>query len=775
MDNIRFEKILKHCCDTAWEYNSDSGKIYVHYDVLYPNMVGKSYSPEEVRDIFFKKIFMSDYSVWEDNLSSSALENFLKSGKESSEFELRFVFKANEPSWYRVNIERIDEKSLMIFDRNIYDRIMGYSLEKIVQKVFDNILYIDTQTEDFIIHYSDSDITIPPNLSNYEDILNVFAKNFVIPKEQGNFLENMSLAKVKSELEKSNTYAVYTALKTDDEKITYKKIIFSYLDSNKKTIVSVRLDITDLADDYNRQIKKYKKESYIDSVTGVYNRKYYEEKIKMLNIDAGVAVGDIDDFKLCNDTFGHTAGDEALLTIVEIINENMENGDSLIRFGGDEFLLIMPNISENAFEKKLKQIQKSVYETTVRNYPKMRLSLSIGGVILKDETVEEGEKRADMLMYKAKEKKNLVLTERQALKNERNGEPLSETERNKPTVLIVDDSSMNCDMLTSMLQDDFKLITASNGEECIDVLNKYGFGISLVLLDIFMPVMDGFEVLAYMNKTNLLNDIPVIMISGADSESFIRKAYSMGVSDYISRPFDEKVVYRRAYNIIKLFGKQRRLTSLAERQAREQEKNSRIVIDIFSRLMEFSSGESEMHFVRRVNTVTELLAEELMKKTDKYKLSWADCSLIETASSLHDVGKAYIDTDILNKSGKLTKEEFEKVKLHTVLGEQMLDGITAYKDEKLLKTAKEICRWHHERYDGSGYPDGLKGDEIPISAQLVSVADVYDALVSKRTYKDAYSHDEAVHMILNGECGSFNPLLLECFKEISKKIRSQLL
>lgn len=775
MKDIRFEKILKHCCDTAWEYNSDSGKIYVHYDVLYPNMVGKSYSPEEVRDIFFKKIFMSDYSVWEDNLSSSALENFLKSGKESSEFELRFVFKANEPSWYRVNIERIDEKSLMIFDRNIYDRIMGYSLEKIDQKVFDNILYIDTQTEDFIIHYYDSDITIPPNLSNYEDILNVFAKNFVIPKEQGNFLENMSLAKVKSELEKSNTYAVYTSLKTDDEKITYKKIIFSYLDSNKKTIVSVRLDITDLADDYNRQIKKYKKESYIDSVTGVYNRKYYEEKIKMLNIDAGVAVGDIDDFKLCNDTFGHTAGDEALFTIVEIINENMENGDSLIRFGGDEFLLIMPNISENAFEKKLKQIQKSVYETTVRNYPKMRLSLSIGGVILKDETVEEGEKRADMLMYKAKEKKNLVLTERQALKNERNGEPLSETERNKPTVLIVDDSSMNCDMLTSMLQDDFKLITASNGEECIDVLNKYGFGISLVLLDIFMPVMDGFEVLAYMNKTNLLNDIPVIMISGADSESFIRKAYSMGVSDYISRPFDEKVVYRRAYNIIKLFGKQRRLTSLAERQAREQEKNSRIVIDIFSRLMEFSSGESEMHFVRRVNTVTELLAEELMKKTDKYKLSWADCSLIETASSLHDVGKAYIDTDILNKSGKLTKEEFEKVKLHTVLGEQMLDGITAYKDEKLLKTAKEICRWHHERYDGSGYPDGLKGDEIPISAQLVSVADVYDALVSKRTYKDAYSHDEAVHMILNGECGSFNPLLLECFKEISKKIRSQLL
>ena len=775
MKDIRFEKILKHCCDTAWEYNSDSGKIYVHYDVLYPNMVGKSYSPEEVRDIFFKKIFMSDYSVWEDNLSSSALENFLKSGKESSEFELRFIFKANEPSWYRVNIERIDEKSLMIFDRNIYDRIMGYSLEKNVQKVFDNILYIDTKTEDFIIHYYDSDITIPPNLSNYEDILNVFAKNFVIPKEQGNFLENMSLAKVKSELEKSNTYAVYTTLKTDDEKIAYKKIIFSYLDSNKKTIVSVRLDITDLADDYNRQIKKYKRESYIDSLTGAYNRKYYEEKIKMLNIDAGVAVGDIDDFKLCNDTFGHTAGDEALFTIVEIINENMENGDTLIRFGGDEFLLIMPNISENAFEKKLKQIQKSVYETTVRNYPKMRLSLSIGGVILKDETVEEGEKRADMLMYKAKAKKNLVLTERQALKNERNGEPLSETERNKPTVLIVDDSSMNCDMLTSMLQDDFKLITASNGEECIDVLNKYGFGISLVLLDIFMPVMDGFEVLAYMNKNNLLNDIPVIMISGADSESFIRRAYSMGVSDYISRPFDEKVVYRRVYNIIKLFGKQRRLTSLAERQAREQEKNSRIVIDIFSRLMEFRSGESEMHFVRRVNIVTELLAEELMKKTDKYKLSWADCSLIETASSLHDVGKAYIDTDILNKSGKLTKEEFEKVKLHTVLGEQMLDGITAYKDEKLLKIAKEICRWHHERYDGSGYPDGLKGDEIPISAQLVSVADVYDALVSKRTYKDAYSHDEAVHMILNGECGSFNPLLLECFKEISKKIRSQLL
>ena len=290
-----------------------------------------------------------------------------------------------------------------------------------------------------------------------------------------------------------------------------------------------------------------------------------------------------------------------------------------------------------------------------------------------------------------------------------------------------------------------------------------------MLLDIIMPEMDGFEVLDYMAEHHWIDDIPVIMISSEDSTSSIRKAYEFGVSDYISRPFDSRVVYQRVFNTIKLYAKQRRLISLVSDQMYEKDKNNRMMISILSQIVEFRNGESGSHVVN-IKRITELLLDRLPMRTNKYTVSGTEQLLIPMAAALHDIGKIGIDDKILNKPGRLTKEEFEIMKTHSAIGANMLESLEQFRDEPLLKIAHDICRWHHERYDGRGYPDGLKGDEIPISAQIVSVADVYDALVSERVYKKAYSHEKAMALILNGECGTFNPVLVECLKDIQNEL-----
>ena len=336
-------------------------------------------------------------------------------------------------------------------------------------------------------------------------------------------------------------------------------------------------------------------------------------------------------------------------------------------------------------------------------------------------------------------------------------------------ILIVDDSEMNRAILSEMLKKDFDILEAENGKECLDILQQYGMGISLVLLDIVMPVVDGFEVLDMMVHNRWIEDIPVIMISSEDSEPYIRRAYELGVSDYINRPFDAKVVYQRVYNTIKLYAKQRKLVTLVTDQIYEKEKNNQMMISILSQIVEFRNGESGLH-VLHINILSELLLERLVQKTDKYQISAQRRSLITTASALHDIGKIGIDDKILNKPGRLTPEEFDEMKKHTIIGESILKNVGIYQNEELVQLAMQICRWHHERYDGRGYPDGLKGEEIPIEVQVVSIADVYDALVSERVYKKAYSHKKAVEMILNGECGQFNPLLLECLQDIQDRI-----
>ena len=342
----------------------------------------------------------------------------------------------------------------------------------------------------------------------------------------------------------------------------------------------------------------------------------------------------------------------------------------------------------------------------------------------------------------------------------------------KQRILIADDSAMNRAILTEMLGDGYDILEAENGLQAVSVMQS-DENIDLLLLDIMMPEMDGFEVLAMMKKCHWIDDIPVIMISAENASSFVERAYDLGASDYISRPFDTAVVRRRVINTLMLSAKQKRLVQLVAEQVYEKEKSNSTMINILSHIVEFRNGESGLH-VLHIQTATEILLHTLVQQTDRYKLTAADISLISTASALHDIGKINIPESILNKLGKLTKEEFDTMKTHTTIGAEILDKLPFQQESDLVKTAYAICRWHHERYDGRGYPDGLKGEQIPIAAQVVAMADVYDALTSERCYKKAYSHDTAIQMILNGECGAFNPLLLQCLQEAAPRLQAEL-
>ena len=339
-------------------------------------------------------------------------------------------------------------------------------------------------------------------------------------------------------------------------------------------------------------------------------------------------------------------------------------------------------------------------------------------------------------------------------------------------ILIVDDSEMNRDMLSDMLSDDYDIVEASNGEEALSILKEQVYDIDLVLLDIIMPAVDGFGVLDVMKRYHWIDNTPVIMISSEISQSYIRKAFELGVTDYIIRPFDSFIIHKRVSNTLMLYRKQKKLLSALEEQVYENEKNNSMMINVLAHIVEFRNGESGMH-VHHIKQLTSILLQNLIEKTDKYRLTENDILLISTASSLHDIGKISIDDKILNKPGRLTAEEFEVIKTHSVIGAEMLQDLHNTHNYPLFDKAYEICRWHHERYDGKGYPDGLKGEEIPISAQVTSLADVYDALTSNRCYKKAFSHEKAMEMILDGQCGAFNPVLLQCLKDCEKQILAE--
>lgn len=429
-------------------------------------------------------------------------------------------------------------------------------------------------------------------------------------------------------------------------------------------------------------------EQEIDALTGALSRNHYQRDMSNEIYRGGVALIDMDDLKLYNDINGHQVGDNALRVLADTIYEVVGCSGSLVRYGGDEFLLLLPGVEQAAFATVLGDIQRRLRTVSIPGCEGCQhITISVGCVMAQQETIAQAVQRADRLMYRAKRRKNAVVTE---------DTPTEEGEEIKPHILVVDDAAMNRAILREMLAEAFNVLEAEDGRQCMAQLETYGADISLVLLDMVMPELDGLQVLEEMNKRGFIEDIPVIIITADGSEEKVRQAYDMGVADYIERPFDIRIVRQRVINTVKLYARQRRLA----------------------------------------------------------------------AAMFHDIGKIGVPDALLRKPGPLTPEEFDEIKKHTLIGEELMRGMKEMESEPLVEAAAEICRWHHERVDGSGYPDGLKGDEIPMTVQAVGLVDAYDSLVSQRVYKPAYTHAEALAMIRRGECGAFDPLLVDCLEDI---------
>ena len=510
-------------------------------------------------------------------------------------------------------------------------------------------------------------------------------------------------------------------------------------------------------------LAEYRGKLYRDAVTGAYNERYYQEKYRSRILTAGVAVLRVDDFKAANDVYGRCAGNSVLETVAGVLRRNLGEKDRLIRRGEDRLLLLLPEVGQSDFGQKLEHLRLQLAAAGVPGYSHLHISVSIGGVWIRDGEVSAAVEHAERLATYAQMQKNTVITEQQPERT------AAAPVHRRQSVLIVDDSELNRKMLGQMLGSRFDIAEAASGEACLQLLEQNATGISIVLLDIHMPGIDGFTVLEEMNQKNLLEQIPVIMISSEDTVDAVRRAFDLGASDYISRPFDAKVVYQRIINTIQLYAKQRRLSAMAADLAFEKERASRMMIGILSQVVEKRNGESRDH-VQRVAQLTSMLLAGLAQKTDRYPLTREMRRTIATAAALHDIGKMEICEDLLHKEGPLTEAERRTLQSHTLLGAQMLEEQPECRDDAFARTAYNICRWHHERYDGGGYPDGLQGEQIPIEAQVVGLADVYERLVSRPVDGHARTHSEVVHMICTGVCGAFNPLLLDCLQDMEAEI-----
>lgn len=510
-------------------------------------------------------------------------------------------------------------------------------------------------------------------------------------------------------------------------------------------------------------LAEYRGKLYRDAVTGAYNERYYQEKYRSRILTAGVAVLRVDDFKAANDVYGRYAGNSVLETVAGVLRRNLGEKDRLIRRGEDRLLLLLPEVGQSDFGQKLEHLRLQLAAAGVPGYSHLHISVSIGGVWIRDGEVSAAVEHAERLATYAQMQKNTVITEQQPERT------AAAPVHRRQSVLIVDDSELNRKMLGQMLGSRFDIAEAASGEACLQLLEQNATGISIVLLDIHMPGIDGFTVLEEMNQKNLLEQIPVIMISSEDTVDAVRRAFDLGASDYISRPFDAKVVYQRIINTIQLYAKQRRLSAMAADLAFEKERASRMMIGILSQVVEKRNGESRDH-VQRVAQLTSMLLAGLAQKTDRYPLTREMRRTIATAAALHDIGKMEICEDLLHKEGPLTEAERRTLQSHTLLGAQMLEEQPECRDDAFARTAYNICRWHHERYDGGGYPDGLQGEQIPIEAQVVGLADVYERLVSRPVDGHARTHSEVVQMICTGVCGAFNPLLLDSLQDMEVEI-----
>lgn len=764
MEKLQLIQSLKHWCDLIWEYNQAIGKIYVYRDKLAIKLENNWYDPAEL-DRIIRQEYRFEISRSDSFFSADSVPEMVQKNTRLQEFDLWFCQKNRDLVWYNMRMEKLNQDSWIITGYNKSTEMKERSMYRALRNSFESILSTDVNTRRYLVSYST--FPVPDRLQeyDYDSSVSDYVRKYVYDEDKEQIIRALSLDTVMEKLQTQEDYSVFITVRQRDGSLSYKRVIHNYYDDTHQRITTSRLDISAIVNRYEAKIAEIRQENSIDALTGVYNRNYYEKNIRGTSLQGFVAMLDLDNLKLCNDHFGHSAGDSVLKKLAEVIKAELRSGDKLIRFGGDEFLLLAQDCPDDEFEQLLLRIQTKVSEAAVPGFPGLSLSVSIGGTRVAGSSSSEAVMRADQMMYMAKAHKNLVITDRFMLQNGKDGIARLEKEQVLQQILIVDDSDMNRAMLREILKDNYSILEAGNGVECLSCVEHMGPSLSLILLDLNMPEMDGFEVLAELSRLGYMDDIPVIIISGTDSTADICRAYDLGATDYIHRPFNTQVIYRRVSNTITLMAKQRRMAELVNRQIDRTTKQQELMVDFLSRIIGYRSGESNPHFAN-ISTLSALLLQALQKRKNHYGLTEQDCQLIATAAVFHDVGKIGIPESILLKPGKLTAKEFEVMKTHTLIGDNLIKSLEIYHDEPLLQMAAQICRWHHERYDGGGYPDGLKGEEIPICAQVVSIADAYDALMGARPYKPAFSSEKAIQMILNGECGVFNPVLVDCLLEV---------
>lgn len=771
MEKLQLIHSLKHWCDLIWEYNQTIGKIYVYRDKLAIKLENNWYDPAEL-DRIIRQEYRFEISRSDSFFSADSVPEMVQKNTRLQEFDLWFCQKNRDLIWYNMRIEKLNQDSWIITGYNKSTEMKERSMYRALRNSFESILSTDVNTRRYLVSYST--FPVPDRLQeyDYDSSVSDYVRKYVYDEDKEQIIRALSLDTVMEKLRTQEDYSVFITVRQRDGSLSYKRVIHNYYDDTHQRITTSRLDISAIVNRYEVKIAEIRRENSIDALTGVYNRNYYEKNIRGTSLQGFVAMLDLDNLKLCNDHFGHSAGDSVLKKLAEVIKAELRSGDKLIRFGGDEFLLLAQDCPDDEFAQLLLRIQTKVSEAAVPGFPGLSLSVSIGGTRVAGSSSSEAVMRADQMMYMAKAHKNLVITDRFMLQNGKDGIARLKKEQVLQQILIVDDSDMNRAMLREILKDNYSILEAGNGVECLSCVEHMGSSLSLILLDLNMPEMDGFEVLAELSRLGYMDDIPVIIISGTDSTADICRAYDLGATDYIHRPFNTQVIYRRVSNTITLMAKQRRMAELVNRQIDRATKQQELMVDFLSRIIGYRSGESNPHFAN-ISTLSALLLQALQKRKNHYGLTEQDCQLIATAAVFHDVGKIGIPESILLKPGKLTAEEFEVMKTHTLIGDNLIKSLEIYHDEPLLQMAAQICRWHHERYDGGGYPDGLKGEEIPICAQVVSIADVYDALTSARPYKPAFSSEKAIQMILNGECGVFNPVLVDCLLEVASQQKTE--
>lgn len=506
---------------------------------------------------------------------------------------------------------------------------------------------------------------------------------------------------------------------------------------------------------------------YQDPLTNTLNRAYFEEKKNSIFESAGVVFADIDDFKNLNDTYGHEFGDVVLKEVSKVLKGSVRSDDFVIRVGGDEFILILSNINHDILSLKLDYLLRRVSELILPEHPNVKISLTIGAAISNNRKLQDVVNIADQLMLEGKKYKNIAFTEW----NHHAKESLDVKRSNKPYVLIVDDSDANREMLKAMLEDEYAILEATDGIEATKIVNDYRQRLVLILLDLEMPNMNGFSFLKHFQNSHLFDDVPVVIISADVAAGVIANSYSLGAVDYISRPFNMQIVKQRVHNIIKLYTKQRQFKKEISQQINNPDVSTEILAIVLRDLVNYHNHESSNHIVH-IQEITGILLDELSLESKAYQFTEVERKNIITASNLHDVGKLGISDTILKDPNVLTAEEREIYKTHTLIGAKMIASLELYQNEPLMKYAYNICRWHHEKYDGTGYPDHLAGDAIPIEAQIVSLAIVLNSLVMGNPKAPGMAPQEAIHYIQTEKAKRFNPLLLSCLVARKDEIES---